>query len=78
MEKIKIEPKEFYEDLVWAEENYIKLQEHFENKWVAIVNKKVVAAGESLKNVELEAEQKTHKNRKEIPVLFIDSGDYVY
>ncbi|MFQ6071250.1 MAG: DUF5678 domain-containing protein [Methanosarcinales archaeon] len=76
--KIFFESKEFIEDMKWAEQNYSKLQEQFADKWIAVVDKKVVAAGESLNNVEWEAEQKTHKNRKYIPVIFIESGNYVF
>ena len=72
MEKIKIEPKEFWEDKKWAEKKYPDLQEKYPDKWVAIVDKKVVAAGKSLKNIELEAEHKTGVPRDRIPVIFIE------
>ncbi len=72
MEGIKIEPKEFWEDKKWAEKNYSDLQEKYPDKWVAIVDKKVIAAGKSVKKVELEAEHKTGVPRDRIPVLFIE------
>ena len=72
MERINIEPKEFWDDKKWAEKNYPDLQEKYPDKWVAIVNKKVVAAGKSLKNTELEAEHKTGVPKARIPVLFIE------
>lgn len=72
MEKIKIEPKEFWDDKKWVEKNYSDLQDKYPDKWVAIVDKKVVAAGKSLKDIELEAEHKTGVSRDRIPVLFIE------
>lgn len=72
MEKIKIEPKEFWDDKNWGEKNYPKLQDKYPNKWIAIVNKRVVASGKSLKNTELEAERKTGVPRNRIPLLFVE------
>lgn len=72
MAKVKIEPKAFWEDLKWGEKNYPKLQTKYPDRWVAIANKKIVSAGKSLKNVELEAEIKTKRRREKIPVLFVE------
>ena len=72
MEKIKIEPKEFWEDMKWGEEHYSELVKKYRDQWVAIVNKKVVAAGKSLRNTEIEAERKTNKNKDLIPVIFVE------
>ena len=74
MRKINREPKEFWEDKKWGEGKYPQLQDEYPNKWIAIVNKKVVASGKSLKNTEIEAERKTGVPRDRIPVLFVE-GD---
>jgi hypothetical protein len=44
----------------------------YQNMWIAVVNKKVIACGESLREVE-EASRKTGKSPNEIPVKFIES-----
>ena len=49
MKKIKIEPKEFWDDLKWGRKHYGELVRKYPDKWIAIVNKKVVAVGESIK-----------------------------
>ncbi|PKP57368.1 MAG: hypothetical protein CVT89_04600 [Candidatus Altiarchaeales archaeon HGW-Altiarchaeales-2] len=63
MQKIKLEPKEFFDDLAWAEKEYIKLQRKYPDMWVAVLDRKVVSTGKNLKNVELEAEKKTKKDK---------------
>lgn len=73
---IELEPKEYFEDIEWAESNYSELQKAFRNKWVAIVSKKVVAFGDSIKRIREEARRKT--GVEHIPVIFIESGSNVY
>jgi hypothetical protein len=72
MEKIKIEPKEFWRDMKWGEEHYSELVKKYRDQWVAIGDKKVVAAGKSLRNTEIEAERRTNKKKVLIPVIFVD------
>lgn len=78
MQKIKLEPKEFFDDMAWAEKEYIKLQRKYPDMWVAVLNRKVISTGKNLKNVELEAEKKTKKDRSQIPVIFVECGSHVY
>ena len=73
---IELEPKEYFDDIEWAENNYPELQKKFRDKWVAIVGKKVVAAGDSIKRIREEARKKT--GMKHIPVIFVESGSHVY
>jgi len=78
MPKIKLEPKEFFDDMSWAEKEYIKLQEKYPDRWVAVLDRKAVSAGKSLKNVELEAERITKKDKSQIPVIFVECGSHIY
>lgn len=73
MEKI---PKRFWEDDRWAEKHYSELQKKYKDKWVAVVNKKVVAVGDSIKKIREEARKKT--GERHIPVLFVESGSPLY
>ena len=70
MEKIKIEPKEFWDDKEWAFGHYSELMQRYPRCWIAIVNKEVVSAGSDLKKVREEAQKRTH--RKEIPLIFVE------
>ena len=71
-----MEHKEFWEDMRWGEEHYAELQKQYQDKWVAIVGKKVVSYGERLGDVEEEARKKTGK--KHIPLMYIESGAVIY
>lgn len=75
---MKLEPKEFFSDLEWGEEHYTRLQLDYPDMWVAIIDKRIVAFGKSLKNVEFEAANKTNRPRSEIPVIFVECGNHVY
>ncbi|MBI4919046.1 hypothetical protein HY837_03890 [archaeon] len=66
----------FWEDLKWGETHHTELLENYRDKWVAINNKVIVAAGEDLSEVMNKAKSLTGK--EEVPVLFIDCGDHVY
>lgn len=72
------ETKEFWDDMNWAEEHYSELMHKYPDKWVAVVDKKIVAAGESIKKIEEEAEKKTQRTRDQIPVVFIECGSHIY
>ena len=76
MERIvEIEPREFWEDQDWGFKHYSDLVKKYPDKWVAIVHKEVIAAGD-LEKVEKEAEKKVGK--KHVPVLFVESGSHIY
>ena len=64
-EKSEQLPDEFWEDQKWALEHYTELRTKYADMWVAIVNEKVVAFGESL------TEEKEKSIRKEIGRPFV-------
>jgi hypothetical protein len=66
------------EDLDWAGEHGTELRQQFEDVWVAIVNKQVVAWGPNLAKVERAAARKTGKRPEEIAVKFIEGGWVIY
>ena len=73
---IEIEPKEFWDDLKWGRNHYHELLAEYNDQWVAIVNKKVVASGESIKRIRQAAIKKTGK--KHIPIIFVEDASHVY
>jgi len=74
-EAIKVS-KRFWEDDKWAHEHYMELQDKYVDKWVAIYNKKIIAVAEGPEDARKFAEKKT--GIKEIPVIFVESGQNLY
>lgn len=74
-DKPKIPPKTFWEDDRWAHENYQTLLKSYPHKWVAILNKKVLFAHESLNVVKLYL---ARKSKKAVPLLRIEDASHVY
>lgn len=70
--------KRYWEDLNWATDHHSELLPKYANEWVAIYQKKVVAHGTSGEAVENEAERKTGKPEREIPVYYVESGSNIY
>jgi len=68
--------KEFLEDLDWAGAHHSELMKKYPEKWVAILNKKVIAVGETLEKVKEKAKALTGKEH--IPVYFVDSCSNIY
>jgi len=77
MEMMEIQ-KNFLEDIKWGLDNYKNLQLKFRDLWVAIMNREVIVAGESIKYVEEKASRLTGKKKEEIPVIFVESGAHVF
>ena len=69
MEKM---PDEFWEDKDWAFDNYSEWMQKYPDQWIAIVDKKVVAVGKNIREVERIAQDKT--GRKDFPVIYIEGG----
>jgi len=69
-------PKRFWDDSKWAHQNFGRLQDKYENKWVAVYNKRVVAVAEGPMDARKLAQKKT--GVKEIPVVFVESGHNLY
>ncbi|MFQ6071716.1 MAG: DUF5678 domain-containing protein [Methanosarcinales archaeon] len=68
--EIEIEPKDFWKDKEWVFSHYSELMQKYPNLWVAIVDEKIVSAGEDLRTVREDAKKKTSK--KHIPLIFIE------
>lgn len=67
--------QEFWDDLKWGEKQHTKFLEKYRDQWVAIQNKKVIAFGNNLEEVERVAKQKTGKDA---PVIFVEGGEHIY
>ena len=69
-------PKRYWEDEKWANEHYGELIKKYPDRWIAVVNKKVVAAGLDIKKIKAIARKKT--GERLIPVLFIEGSPAIY
>ncbi len=76
MPKLPKLPKRYWDDIEWSRKHLSELHRKYEGKWVAIVNKKVVAAGKNLASVRARAMRLT--KAKHVPVRFVERGTVVY
>ncbi len=68
--------KEYWEDSDWALEHSSEISRKYPNQWVAIADKKVVAAGKDGSEVERIAIEKMGK--REFVIIFAEKGIHVY
>jgi len=73
---INLPSKEYWKDSRWAHANIAEIAKEYPNLWVAIVDKKVVAAGKVIAEVERITQEKT--GRKDFPVILAERGIHVY
>ncbi|MBI2578824.1 MAG: hypothetical protein HYW26_03875 [Candidatus Aenigmarchaeota archaeon] len=73
---IKLESKDFFDDIEWADKNYLELRKKYSDQWIAVVDRKVVSCGKNLENVKEEAIKKT--GRKEVALVFVECGSHIY
>ncbi|MCD6334744.1 MAG: hypothetical protein J7M27_05365 [Candidatus Latescibacteria bacterium] len=69
-------PKAYWEDRKWAYNHMDEIVKAYPNLWVAVVDKKVIASGKVIAEVERVAEEST--GRKEFPVVLAERGIHVY
>jgi hypothetical protein len=69
-------PDEYWEDSKWARDNFSEIVKQYPDQWVAIVDKKAVAAGRTIEEVEKAGKEKT--GRDEFPIYLAQKGLRVY
>lgn len=69
--------KSFWQDEKWAFDHYPELLKRYEDRWVAVVNRRVVAASKSSVKAEEQAKAKTGR-QSPIAVVFVENGRHVY
>lgn len=72
---MELKEKQFWDDLMWGENQHTEFLKKYKDQWVAVKNKKVVAFGDDLSEVERIAKQKTGED---VPVVFVDCGECIY
>ena len=70
-------PKSYWQDQQWAFDHYAELVKRYEDRWVAVVNRQVVAASKSSVKAE---DQARAKKRRQLPiaVVYVETGRHVY
>ena len=69
-------PKQFWDDVEWARNHHTEFLKKYRNKWIVVVNKKIISAGNNLDKIEKIAKQKTGK--KMVFSMFVDGGEHIY
>ena len=70
-------PKSYWQDQRWAFDHFPELVKRYEDRWVAVVNKRVVAASKSSVKAQRQARAKTGR-QSPIAVVFVETGRHVY
>ena len=70
-------PKSYWQDQDWAFEHYPALAKRYGNRWVAVVNRRVVAASKSSVRAQKQARAKTGRQLP-IAVVYVETGRHVY
>ncbi len=70
-------PKGFWQDEQWVFDHYPELLKRYEDRWVAVVNRRVVATSKSSVKAEEQAKTKTGR-QSPIAVVFVENGRHVY
>ena len=69
-------PSEFWEDHRWSLDHAAEISEEYPNQWVAVCNKKVIAAGKEGGEVKRIALQKVGDRR--VVIFFSEKGIRIY
>ena len=70
-------PKSYWQDQRWAFAHYPDLVKRYRDRWVAVVNRRVVAASKSSVNAQKQARAKTGRQLP-IAVVYVETGRHVY
>ena len=70
-------PKSYWRDQRWAFDHYPELVKRYEDRWVAVVNRRVVASSKSSVKAQERARAKTGR-RLPIAVVYVETGRRIY
>lgn len=66
----------FWQNRKWMLQHYNELAAKYADKWITAIGGKVIASGNSIKEVEKIA--KKILGKKHIPVMFMEKGVHIY
>ena len=70
-------PQHYWQDQQWAFDHYGDLVKRYKDRWVAVVNRRVVAASKSSVKAQEQARAKTRRPLP-IAVVYVETGRHVY
>lgn len=70
-------PERFSDDLKWAYKHFPKWKNKYGNRWIAVLNHRVIASGDSGKDV-IEQLGRKDIDTKSVSIVFVEKGAYVY
>jgi hypothetical protein len=73
-----IQPATYWEDIDWVDEQASQLHRRYEDVWIAVADRQVVASGPSLARVKREASRRTGRPPQQITVVFIEGAGAIY
>ncbi len=71
-----VPPQAFWENFDWANQHYGELLKLYDNQWVGVYQKKVVASDPNLGRAESEVRKKYPRN--ETPLIFVAGASHIY
>ena len=70
-------PKSYWQDEQWAFDHYPELVKRYGDRWVAVVNRRVIAASKSSVKAEKQAQAKMRRQWP-IAVVYVEAGRRIY
>lgn len=69
--------KGYYDDIQWAYKRFPQWKNKYGNRWIAVLNHRIVAFGDSGKEV-IDTLIKKDIDAKSTSIMFVEKGAYVY
>ena len=69
-------PKRYWEDSKWVRENISEISEKYPNQWIAVADKRVVAAGKDGQKVREKALKEVQ--HEDFVIRFVEKGVHIY
>ena len=70
-------PRRFWQDQQWVFDHYPTLVRRYGDRWVAVVNRRVVASSKNSVKAEKQARARTGRQLP-IAVVYVETGRHVY
>lgn len=77
--KVSFFPKQnFFNSIDWIDTHRSELREKYQGKWIAVFNRRIVASGRKIQNVQKKATAITSRALDEIPIVYIEDSHCIY
>ncbi len=69
--------KKYYDDAKWAYSHFHEWRKRYGNKWIAVLNRKIIASGDDV-GVVINRLSKKSIPSKDASIIFVEKGAYIY